>query len=342
MNVKSSELIKSKVQSQVDLSRLYAHIQRQLGDVEKTLRQITRSPNPLIKDIGSYLFQKSGKRIRPALVLICSGMSGGSNNKKDTILSAALVELLHTASLLHDDIIDNSDTRRGRTTVHVKWGPNVTVLLGDYLFITTLALSLKSSLPGLADILTDVSVRMIEGELDEYKQSGNLNMTEKEYFAIIERKTASLFSASCRIGALLAGASPQEEQSLADYGTYLGLCFQIIDDLLDYTGNEKTMGKPALSDLAEGRVTLPLIDALRQNGRGDRERVLRLLPKVKTDEASRHEILDLIRSGPALANTFRRAEEISRKAQAALDGFPSGVHRKSLSLLTEFVIQRNR
>ncbi|OGD11084.1 MAG: hypothetical protein A2Y86_08385 [Candidatus Aminicenantes bacterium RBG_13_62_12] len=341
MNVKSSELIKAKVQGQVDLRRLYSHIRHQLEDVEKTLRGITRSPNPLIAEIGSYLFQNSGKRIRPALVLLCSGLSG-SPSRKEAILCASLVELLHTASLLHDDIIDDSDTRRGRSTVHVKWGPNITVLLGDYLYIKTVALSLRNHLKRLTGILTEASVQMIEGELAEYKQSGNLNLTEKQYIDIIDHKTASLFSASCRIGGMLGGASPREEEALAEYGTCLGKSFQIIDDLLDYTGDESTMGKPALIDLAEGRVTLPLIDALRQNGRGSRHRVRRMLPGVTSDPKSREEILALIRSGPSLDNTFRRAEEFSRKARAALDGFPQSAHRRSLALLADFVLQRNR
>lgn len=341
MNVRLSEPLKAKVPVQTDLRRLYAHIRSRLEDVEKTLRLITRSPNPLITDIGSYLFQNSGKRIRPALVLLCSGLFRGRGGK-DEILCAALVELLHTASLLHDDIIDDSNTRRGRKTVHVKWGPNITVLLGDFLFIKSLSLSLTTKLERLNGILTDVSVRMIEGELAEYRHSGNLALTEKEYFDIIGQKTASLFSASCRIGGLLGEASPEDEEALANYGTCLGMAFQITDDLLDYIGDEKTMGKPALSDLAEGRVTLPLIGALKQDGRGDRSRVRRLLPRIKSDPASREEILDLIRSGTALEDAYRRAEEYSRRAQAALDAFPLNTHRRSLGLLADFVIQRNR
>ena len=340
MNVKSSEIIKAKIQGQSDLRRLYGHIQRRLEEVESTLKRLTRSPNPLISEISSYLFQKSGKRIRPALVLLCSGMSGGQ--AKDAVLSAALVELLHTASLLHDDIIDNSDTRRGKTTVHVKWGPNVTVLLGDFLYIKTLALSLRSERRRLTDILTESSTRMIEGELKEYNQSGNLRMTERDYLDIIDLKTASLFSASCRIGGMLGGATAAQEEALAEYGTCLGLSFQVIDDLLDYTGDEKTLGKPVLADLAEGRVTLPLINALHQNGRGDRSRISRLLPRLKSHPRSRKEILELIQAGSSLEYAFRRAEEFSRRAKEALDGFPPGIHRQSLSLLAEFVLNRNR
>jgi len=339
--VKPKESIKASVRRQADLRRLYAHIGRQLQDVEKQLRRITRTPNPLISDIGSYVFKNTGKRIRPALVLLCTGISGGRGGN-EAILCASLVELLHTASLLHDDIIDDSDTRRGRSTVHVKWGPNITVLIGDFLYIKSLALSLTSRLERLTRILTDVSVRMIEGELTEYRQSGNLGLTESEYFDIIDHKTASLFSAACRIGAILGGSSAAREEALAEYGTCLGMSFQIIDDLLDYTGNEKTMGKPALSDLAEGRVTLPLIDSVRRDGRGGRDRVRRLLSRAKSDPAAREEILEWVRSGQSFEISRGRAEEFSRRAIAALDGFPEGAHRRSLALLAEYVLHRDR
>jgi octaprenyl-diphosphate synthase len=340
MNEKVGQLIKDNALRQTDLRRLYGNIQDQLEDVEEKLRELARSSNPLIAEIGGYLFQKSGKRIRPALVLLCAGLFARRGGEE--ILSAALVEFIHTASLLHDDIIDNSATRRGMSSVHAKWGPNVTVLLGDYLYIKTLHLSLGSRLQRLTRILTDVSAQMIEGELQEYAQSGNLLLAEKDYLEIIERKTASLFSASCRIGGILGEASAEEEEALAAYGTSLGLCFQVIDDLLDYTGQEENLGKPVLSDLMEGRITLPLIDALRQNGRGDRDKILRLLPEVKTNPAAREKILDILRSGPSLEYAFSAAEKYCRKAKAFLEAVPGGPYRQSLSLLADYILQRNR
>jgi octaprenyl-diphosphate synthase len=340
MNEKAGQLIKVQVQRQADLRELYGEIQDQLEDVEKKLKELAQSPNPLIAEIGGYLFQKSGKRIRPALVLLCAGLF--TSRGEELVLFAALVEFIHTASLLHDDIIDNSDTRRGMTSVHSKWGPNVTVLLGDYLYIKTLGLSLGSRFQRLTRILTDVSARMIEGEIQEYVQSGNLKLSERDYLAIINQKTASLFSASCRIGGILGGASAEEEEALAAYGTSLGLSFQVVDDILDYSGREEELGKPVLSDLVEGRITLPLIDALRQNGRGDRNRVVRLLREVKADPAARREILDIIRSGPSLDYAFSKADEFCRKAKSSLSPFPAGPHRQSLSLLADYILHRNR
>ena len=340
MNEKAGQLIKDHALKQADLRQLYGSIQGQLEDVEKKLRELARSSNPLIAEIGGYLFQKSGKRIRPALVLLCSGLYAGGG--EEVVLSAALVEFIHTASLLHDDIIDNSSTRRGMSSVHAKWGPNVTVLLGDYLYIKTLNLSLGSRFQRLTEILTDVSARMIEGELQEYAHSGNLKLAEKDYLEIIERKTASLFSASCRIGGILGSASEAEQEALAAYGTNLGLCFQVIDDLLDYTGREEDLGKPVLSDLMEGRITLPLIDALRPNGRGEGDKLRRLLPKAKTSQAARREILDILRAGPSLDYTFRTADKYCQKAKAVLEAVPNSPYRQSLSLLADYILQRNR
>ena len=340
MNEKAGELIKEHALRQADLRELYGNIQDQLEDVEKKLRELACSSNPLIAEIGGYLFQKSGKRIRPALVLLCAGLF--ARRGQEAVLSAALVEFIHTASLLHDDIIDNSATRRGMTSVHAKWGPNVTVLLGDYLYIKTLSLSLGSRFQRLTAILTDVSARMIEGEIQEYVQSGNLKLAEKDYLDIIDRKTASLFSASCRIGGILGDASVEEEEALAAFGTNLGLCFQVIDDLLDYTGQAEDLGKPILSDLIEGRITLPLIDALRPNGRGDQDRIVRLLPEAKANPAARGEILEIIRSGPSLDYAFRTAEAYCRKAKSFLDVVPGGSYRQSLSLLADYILQRNR
>ncbi len=329
MKEQTQQSVRAQVKNETDLKRLYAHIHSRLRDVEKALQRLTRSSNPLIAEINAYLFDHSGKRIRPALLLLSAGLSGRVDGNR-AVECGALVELLHTASLLHDDIIDHSDLRRGRKTVHVKWGPNITVLLGDFLYIKSLARSLSNRLPGLARILTDVSTQMIEGELAEYRQSGNLDLTEKDYLDIIRRKTASLFSASCRIGGMLGGLSAEKENALAEYGTCLGMSFQIIDDLLDYTGDEKTMGKPALSDLAEGRVTLPLIRALRHQGAKERKRLRRLFGSA------------IIREGPALGQTYRRAEAFSRRASEALKDFPPSPHKQSLSLLTRFVLERNR
>ena len=190
---------------------------------------------------------------------------------------SSLIEAIHTASLIHDDIIDKSEVRRGRESVHARWGPNITVLLGDYLYIKSIGLSLQSPHRQIIGILTDVSARMIEGELNEYYLSGHLDLSENDYLDILDKKTASLFEASCLIGGILGNASEEDERSVSEYGKNLGISFQIIDDLLDYTGEEKTLGKPILADLSEGRITLPLIYTLNEDGKTNRKHITQLM-----------------------------------------------------------------
>ena len=339
-----SELAKNSVESRVkkrpDIIRLYADITQDLDKVEERLKLFSRSPNKLIAEVSHYLFQKGGKRIRPALLILCSKMMGYKG--KEHILMSTLVETIHTASLIHDDIIDNSEFRRGRESIHVRWGPNITVLLGDYLYIKALGLSLQSKHRRITRILTDTSTQMIEGELKEYCMSGNQNMDEEEYLEIINKKTASLFSASCQIGGILGQASEEDENSLKKYGTNIGMTFQIIDDLLDFTGDEKILGKPVLSDLSEGRITLPLIYTLNNDGKANRERITELMKKNKLEKDFLIEILKIVKSNGALDYTHKKAEEYSLKSREVISRFPKSSHRDALALLSEYVLSRTK
>ncbi|HSA95943.1 MAG TPA: polyprenyl synthetase family protein, partial [Acidobacteriota bacterium] len=258
-----------------DMSSLYREIRGDLDRVEERLESWSRSSNPLTAEISAYVLRKKGKRLRPALVLLTSRLF--SPGSEESVFLASLVELLHTASLIHDDIVDNAGVRRGKESVHSKWGPNITVLLGDYLYIKSIGLSLQSRHERVIRLLAEVSARMIEGELDEYAQAGDLRITEEQYLDIVENKTAVLFGACCRIGAILGLASPEEEEAVAAYGLNLGKTFQIVDDLLDFTGDDKVLGKPTLSDLGEGRITLPLIRALAAGGRDGRQLIKSLV-----------------------------------------------------------------
>lgn len=340
MSSSEKEFYKTRVERNVTLLNLYRDILKDLEKVEEMLRLFSRSANRLISEVSAYLFQENGKRIRPALVILCSKLLGYKG--KEHILMAALIETIHTASLIHDDIIDNSEMRRGRQTVHARWGPNITVLLGDYLYIKALGLSLASPFRRISQVLTDISARMIEGELSEYSNSGNLDLDEKEYLQIIENKTAALFSASCRIGGILADASKREENFLTEYGTNLGMSFQIVDDLLDFTGDEKVLGKPILSDLSEGRITLPLIYTLSNDGRENRQRIVEMLKRKRLERDSLEEILKIIKSNGALEYAYQKAQEFSLKSREIISQFPESAHRDSLNLLSEFILTRRR
>jgi octaprenyl-diphosphate synthase len=333
-------VFKDKLTSRPNLSEVYKDIQQDLQKVEENLKLFTKSSNRLISEINAYIFKKTGKRIRPALLLLCSKMFNYSGT--DHIQMGSLVEALHTASLIHDDIIDNSNLRRGEQTVHLKWGPNITVLLGDFLYIKTLKTALGAGHQGVIDILSQTSFEMVEGELYEYYMSGNLDISEGEYFSIIQKKTASLFSASCQIGALLGRAKDKEVRALAEFGNNFGMTFQIVDDLLDYMGTEKNLGKPTLSDISEGRITLPLIYALKNGGARSRKKIAILLENKNTRREAKEEILSLIDSNGALDYTFQKAEEYSCRSKELLSELPGSTYREALSLLSDYILLRNR
>lgn len=332
--------IKKTVKRSPTLAVVYSGIQEKLAQVEIELRKFSSgSGNPLIQEINAYIFKKSGKRIRPALLLLSIKLFGSAD---EDIRMCALVETIHTASLLHDDIIDNADTRRGELSVHKKWGSNISVLLGDFLYIKSLGLSLESSHREIIKIFTDSSTEMIDGELFEYHMSGNLDIREDQYLDIINKKTASLFAASCRIGGILGGASPEDQQHLADYGRNLGMAFQAIDDLLDYTGDEKTLGKPVLSDLSEGRITLPLIHFLKNVSQEGRSIIEKILYNPEAGIELKKKMLELIESSRSLDYAYEKAVFFSEEARKVLVNLPESPHREAMSLLAEYILSRKK
>ncbi len=322
------------------MSSLYKEIRSDLDRVEDRLESWSRSANPLTAEVSGYVLRKKGKRLRPALVLLTSRLF--SPGSEESVFLASLVELIHTASLIHDDIIDKADVRRGKESVHAKWGPNITVLLGDYLYIKSIGLSLQSRHDRVIRLLADVSARMIEGELDEYALSGDLGITEVHYLNIVENKTAVLFAACCRIGAIIGLASPEEEEAVADFGLNLGKTFQIVDDLLDFTGDPGVLGKPVLSDLAEGRVTLPLIGALKAGGRSERERIKGLIGRKDIAADERRGLLESLAAVGAFDYANGKAREFAEKSLECLGRFPDSTPRETLIRLAVFVLTRTR
>lgn len=335
-----SKLDKAQLKKIPGMRALSREIQQDLAEVEEELKLFTKSSNRIISEICSYLFQNAGKRIRPALLILCSKLCGYKGNEH--ILMSSLVETIHTASLLHDDIIDNSKVRRGKESVHARWGPNITVLLGDYLYIKTIGHSLQSQHKQIVGILSGITAKMIEGELNEYYVSWNFDIDEKIYLDIINKKTASLFSASCQIGGILGKASEKEEAILEEFGTNLGMTFQIVDDLLDYTADESVLGKPVLSDLREGRITLPLIYTFNHDGKKNCTRIKDLLKRKELDKNSLDEILNTVKSNGALEYTRRKAEEFTVLSKNMIQELPSSIYRDALSLFPDFILNRKK
>ena len=240
-----------------DLGAIFEPVREALGRVEQEFARHLESKVDLIPQMGRYIQMSGGKRVRPAVLLLSARMCGYTGDRD--VLNAAVVEFIHTATLVHDDIIDEAETRRGRLAAHSRWGNDVTVLLGDYLYIRSMAMALTQDSLEVVRLLCEVTLRMIEGELYQLTKMGDGAITEDEHLEIIRRKTAYLFSGCAEIGGVLGNCTPAQRIALREYGFNLGIAFQIVDDVLDYTSDEAVLGKPIGGDLREGKVTLPII-----------------------------------------------------------------------------------
>src|SRR5215467_1417605 len=251
-------------EAQVGATRIFDPISSELRSVEEEFERQARSNIQVIAYIGDHLRRSGGKRVRPALTILSNYAVGGNGANYGSIRMATVMEFLHTATLVHDDVIDKAETRRNRPSINSQFGNQTAVLMGDWLYMSAFETSLaERSLP-ILDILTSVTRKMTEGELLQLTLLGRTDISEEQYFDVIARKTAFLFSACCEIGSLLGGATPTRQQMLRDYGMNLGIAFQLIDDVLDFTGSEDVLGKPAGADLVEGKISLPLIFLLEQ------------------------------------------------------------------------------
>ncbi len=323
-----------------DLAQIFEPIREDLEAVEQEFVRHIQSRVALIPEIGRYIQKSGGKRVRPAVLLMASRLSGYTGDR--AVLYASVVEFIHTATLVHDDIIDGADLRRGRLAVHSRWGNDITVLLGDYLYIKSMALALTQDSLEIIRLLCDVTLRMIEGELYQLTKAGDVDISEEEHFEIIRRKTAFLFGGCAQIGGMLGGVTPAQETALREYGFNLGVAFQLVDDLLDYTADQAALGKPIGGDLREGKVTLPII-LLLQRGGAESDRLVRgvVQERAVTPDQWR-EILALLREHRATDLAYERAVEYASRAKGCLAAFPASRERDALMALPDYVLARDR
>jgi octaprenyl-diphosphate synthase len=319
-----------------DIVRL---VENDLTRVEEVFAEQVRSDVPLVAEIGRYIQEGGGKRVRPALLLLASRLCGYRGERAVTL--ASTVEFIHTASLLHDDIIDEATVRRGRRSVNSRWGNDITVLLGDFLYTKSMAMALSQDNLRILRLLSDVTLRLIEGEILEIERNANIDVTEAQHLDIIRRKTADLFAACTRIGAILGDVAPEHEEALSSYGLDLGLCFQMVDDLLDFTAEEKTLGKPVANDLREGKVTLPMIFLLRRGGRAASEKVRAVLEDRAFARVTRDELVRMARECGALDEARALAERHAAAARRALLAFEPSEYREALEALPGFILARD-
>jgi octaprenyl-diphosphate synthase len=327
--------------SSLDLSQIFDPIRTDLEEVDREFGRHVQSQVGLIPTIGKYIQTSGGKRMRPAVLLMAARLSGYTGDR--AVLYAAVVEFIHTATLVHDDIIDDADLRRGRLAVHSRWGNDVTVLLGDYLYIKSMALALTHDTLDIVRLLCDVTLKMIEGELYQLTKNGDADISEDEHFDIMRRKTAYLFGGCAQIGGLLGKVNKDQEQALREYGFSLGMAFQLVDDLLDYTGDAQTVGKPIGSDLREGKVTLPLIHLQRQEQDGGGSRLIReIISSRAVTEEQWADLRRRLREHASIDYAYRRAVEFADGAKKHLYAFPPSPEREALLTLPDYVLSRDR
>ncbi len=322
------------------VERLLEPIAPKLQLVEDELRRNFESKIQTIGDVGDHILAGGGKRLRPALLLLVSKMLR-YEGYRDTIYGA-VIEFIHTATLVHDDIIDEAEIRRGRTSINYRWGNNLTVLVGDYIFMHSMSMALAEGNLEILRLLSNVTIRMIEGEILGQEQNGRADLTLDDYFDVINRKTAALFGACCRIPAYLTDLPEAQATSLFNYGFNLGICFQLIDDLLDFTSSTEVLGKPALSDLKEGKVTLPLILAMPRATPRERDIITRVATNKSFDGIDPSEILGIVNRYDTLEKTREIARDYANRARAALAPFPASDAKETLEMALDFVLERDR
>ena len=314
-------------------------IAEEMALVEAECVAQARSNIQVVDYLGDYLRAAGGKRVRPALTILANYAAGGSGRSASVIRLATVMEFLHTATLVHDDIIDNAGTRRNRTSLNARFGNQTAVLMGDWLYMSAFEASLAERSWDVLDILTRVTRQMTEGELLQLTLVGRTDLTEAQYFAVLQRKTAYLFSACCEIGGILAGAGASVRAALREYGVQLGTAFQLIDDLLDCTVTDDALGKAAGADLLEGKLTLPLIYLVADEPAW-RAELQTVMWEGAYTQVPRARILAALARAGAPARTQERAQTCAAAAQQALSVLPPTAYREALAALPAYVLAR--
>jgi len=317
---------------------IFEILRPELGLVESQFRDELVSRVPAVTAIGQYLQVSGGKRLRPALVLLSSRLF--SEATPAAIHLGAVVEMIHTATLVHDDVIDGADRRRGRPSTNCRWGNHTSVLAGDWLYMQAFKTALEERNFHILDILIELTQLMVEGELTQWEMLGRLDLTVEEYLDLVYRKTACLFGACTRLGAVVAKQDPQTEYTLAEYGKNLGMAFQLVDDLLDFTASEAVLGKPVGNDLREGKVTLPLILLLNRCTREERNKIAKVIEEQAFATVHWEDLLDILRRYDTPSQVKEQARRYSQNAVQCLEAFPDSVARRALMTLTDFVVSR--
>ncbi|MDP3091979.1 MAG: polyprenyl synthetase family protein [Nitrospira sp.] len=312
----------------------------ELDGVEHQVRQNLDSSVTLVNTVAAHILNSGGKRVRPLLLLLSARLCGYTGREHYQL--GSLIEFIHTATLLHDDVVDEADIRRGRRTARKVWGNQISILVGDYLYSKAMAQIVEFRSHGMNEVLAEACTKMAEGEVLQLYYNGNPSMPESDYIKIVEHKTAGLIAAACRMGAILAEASEEKQSALFRFGQYLGIAFQVADDTLDYNADGERLGKTLGQDLRQGKATLPLLHLLDHCSEPDRSMIK---DRMETRTLSREDlerILGLMQDAGSLAYAMERAKTYIAAAQHELEAFEDSSARRALAVAADYMITRDR
>jgi octaprenyl-diphosphate synthase len=318
---------------------IFELIHDDLIEVEKRITVESVASVDAVTAIGQYLQSAGGKRLRPSLLLISAKLFGRTTAA--AINLGSVVEMIHAATLVHDDVIDAAETRRGRASSNVKWGNHTCVLAGDWLYMQAFQIALRERNFQILDLLISLTQMMVEGELLQLERIGQIGISEADCMELVDRKTACLFSVCARLGAICGQADPQVQERLGEYAWNLGMAFQLVDDVLDFTAREKTLGKPVGGDLREGKVTLPLVYALECASPAERRLVETILARRSYDDVPFARILSLLEKYQGIARVKEKAQAFTDKARQIISEFPDSPYQRALSAITDLVTDRD-
>jgi octaprenyl-diphosphate synthase len=329
----------SKLRQSLTAREILDLVQDDLRKVEREISLESMASVSAVTTIGKYLSSNGGKRLRPILLLLSCKLVGKSGDT--AIRLAAVVEMIHTATLVHDDIIDVAETRRGKPTTNVIWGNHTSVLAGDWLYMQAFQIALGLRNFHILDILISLTQAMVEGELLQLERIGKIEISEADYMELVDRKTASLFSACARLGSVAGSPDEALEQKLGEFAWNLGIAFQLIDDILDFTARETTLGKPVGNDLREGKVTLPVIYALESGDREGRQMVETVLRDGNYEKVSVADIRKFIDRHDGIVRAQNRAQAFAEKARSIINQFPESPYQRALTAVADLVTDRD-
>ncbi len=329
----------SKLRQSISAREAFELVKSDLVEVEREIGAESAASLTTITTINQYLQAGGGKRLRPALLLLCNRLFGPSTDCARRL--AAVVEMIHTATLVHDDVIDVAKSRRGRPSSNMVWGNHVSVLAGDWLYMQAFQLALRERNFHILDVLISLTQMMVEGELLQLERMHQIDVTEADYMELVDRKTAGLFSACASLGATAARASEEAEANLREFAWNLGMAFQLVDDILDFTSTEKILGKPSGNDLREGKVTLPVIYALQDAGPDERQAVETVISDGSYEHVPFMHIVHILDRYGAIERVYSRAHTFTEKSRLILATFPESASQRALHSILELVTERS-